>query len=217
LQFACGSVLIIALGLAWLVENQQRIRLRVELEAYEQAGPLLVRRPRGWSSQHLGDTIAFDEPSARAPGRHVEISRRYCPVFLAPLEYLLRSEELSASELSLLASAKTAPRVVRICGWPGVLLSQVQSIQQVMVRRSVLAAVVLPSAEAVVIRLSGGADAADEDLVARLAESIALDGAALPRASRDLEIGEDIGLSISTGFMLAGPADRLRTERRLLR
>ena len=82
LQLACGGLLIIALGLAWLVENQQRIRLRIELEAYEQAGPLQVRRPRGWASQHLGDTIIFDEPSTRAPGRHVEISRRYCPVFM---------------------------------------------------------------------------------------------------------------------------------------
>jgi len=30
LQLACGALLIVALGLAWLVENQQRIRLRAD-------------------------------------------------------------------------------------------------------------------------------------------------------------------------------------------
>ncbi|MGA2499998.1 MAG: hypothetical protein ABSH20_19850, partial [Tepidisphaeraceae bacterium] len=102
LQLACWGLLVVAMGLAAIVRQRVMARIRVELVGWEQAGPLHVMHPHGWTERRLGDAIVFEEPATRSrPGRRLEVSRRYAPVFMSPLEYLVRTEELSPRDLAM--------------------------------------------------------------------------------------------------------------------
>ena len=227
LQLACWGLLVVAMGLAMIVQQRVLARVHVELVGWEQVGSLHVMRPHGWTERRLADAIVFEEPATRSrPGRRLEVSRRYAPVFMSPLEYLVRAEELSPRDLALAleqSAAKAPAQKITVWGWPGVMLSQDRMIlispHQAMLRRLTLGAVVLPTSEAVVIKLdgSGASDASDRELVARVAESINLEQVPRPKpGGGPLELADDIMLTVPAELAEPSSAPPLRLDRTMM-
>lgn len=227
LQLACWGLLVVAMGLATIVQQRVVARVRVELVGWEQVGTLHVMRPYGWTQRRLGDAIVFEEPATRSrPGRRLEVSLRYAPIFMSPLEYLVRAEELSPRDLAMAleqTGTKTPAQKIWVWGWPGVVLSQDRMIlissHQAMLRRLTLGAVVLPTSEAVVIKLegSGASDASDRELVSRVAGSINLEQVPRPKpAGGTLELADDILLTVPAELAEPSSNPPLRLDRTMM-
>ncbi|MGA2500998.1 MAG: hypothetical protein ABSH20_24950, partial [Tepidisphaeraceae bacterium] len=119
--------------------------------------------------------------------------------------------------------AKSPAQKIWVWGWPGVLLSQDRMIliapRQAMLRRLTLGAVMLPTGEAVIIKLegSGASDASDRVLVSRVAESINLEGVPRPKsAGGPLELAEDIMLTVPAGLAEPSSNPPLRLDRTMM-
>jgi hypothetical protein len=230
LQATLCFVLAAAVGLAAIVRSRKVHASRIELEAPETFGTLELRKPAGWTGSPHVDGVTLTEPaSAERPGRKLRVWHAVNDVFMSPLEYLVRSGDLSTREATLLLDAggpddeSVRFRTISIAGWPGVLVSQTRWISAPGVQRPItwkqtLACTILPSGEAVRLRLEGQgvADERDEKLVRRVAEKIILSSSPRPGHRGRLDLGRGIEVLIPDSLAAASMPDSFRTGRTLV-
>lgn len=188
MQAALCGVLAITVGLAALATHQKRLALRLVLNAQPvSVGRLRVKLPVGWSPAAIseetsgGDSFFVDElPGEGKPGRRLAFHRHRTAGLPAPLEQLLRSSMIGEVDLTGGENPPTPPSKIQrleVAGWPGVMVTRtIGKGGGRRLQKEVLACAILPPAQAVVIQLdgSGEPDAADEELVRQMAETVAV-------------------------------------------
>jgi hypothetical protein len=234
MQAALVGVLGITIALAALTVHQKRQALRLPLAQSPPVGRMHVSLPRsGWSPPAIsgetsdGDSLVIDEirPDG-VPGRRITVQRVPLPGLLAPLEYLLRTPYLSQSPD---AATPDNLRIQKqdVAGWPGIMVTRsTATLAGRRSQRQVVAASIVPPAQAVIIRLEefGAApDVADEELVRELAENVAISDAASqfvrPESGGVVELGGGGGgvfAPVPEHFFKLPAADRNRTSVDLL-
>jgi hypothetical protein len=235
MQAALVGILGITIALAALTVHQKRQALRLPLGQPIGVGRMHVAVPQsGWASPALsaetsgGDTVMMDELRPDGiPGRRVTVQRiPLGDLLVAPLEYLLRTPYLGQPSDVATASADNL-RIQRqdVAGWPGIMVTRsTASLAGRRPQKQVIAASIVPPAQAVVIRLeeAGAApDVADEELVRELAENVAISDSAgesiRPETGGVVELGGGVFAPVPDHFYkLPAAADRNRTSVDLL-
>lgn len=235
LQAALCGLLAITLGLAALATHQKRLALRLTLnDKPASVGRLLVKLPVGWSAAAIaeettgGDSFFADELLGDGrPGRRLSFHRRRTAGLPAPLEQLLRSSMINDADLIGSENPHSPPSKIQrleVAGWPGVMVTRSLSRSGGRrIQKEVLACAILPPAQAVVIQLdgSGEPDAADEELVREMAETIQVyeNGSLISRSEPGgtVELGTGMFVSVPEHFCWSKSiVDRNRTSRDLL-
>jgi len=229
MQGALCLVLAASLGLAAWVARRQTRTLHVVLGKSAAIDGLTISRPEDWTLVRDEDGLLLEEArKGVASPRKMRIRYARSSIFMSPLEYLVRCGELQAHEASALMETSAGPRaevvkMIRIGGWPGILLSQtrvmsgVDARQQMMWKRT-LACAVMAGGDVVLLRLEGegAATTTDEDLVRRIAESLKPNDRAPPEPGGEVELAGGIRVPVGAGILRGGEADPLRVGRRLI-
>lgn len=226
----CG-LLAITLGLAALATYQKRLALRLVLsDKPVNVGRLSVNLPVGWSPVAIseetsgGDSFFVDEPLGDGkPGRRLTFHRFRTAGLPAPLEQLLRSMMISGADLTGGENPHTFPSKVQrleVAGWPGVMVTRaISKAGGRRVQKEVLACAILPPAQAVVIQLDGTGepDAADEELVRQMAETVAVVDLIRSESGGTVELGAGMFVPVPDHFCWSKSiSDPNRTSRDLL-
>lgn len=164
-------VLVASMALAVLVRRQKLSRAKVKVDPAALVGTLRIGRPSKWALTQLPDrTVVLQEPAERG-GRTLTIIHEPVQRFMSPLEYMVRREELDPAEMA-------TARPVDVAGWPGTMVVQTHyrklGAGQSVAMKRVLAGAVLPTLQAVVVRLDGEGrpDEPDEEVVRKVAATI---------------------------------------------
>lgn len=197
----------------------------------EEIGPLKLRMrgPEGWGEQRDHDGITLLERGSEHSRRRLRVWHQYGAIFMSPLEFLVRSGELSASDAARFLAAPGGPDepahlgTIMMAGSSAVVVSQTLSMrgirgQDPSVWVRTVAAAVLPSGDALLMRLdSEGTDADDDlDFLARVAATIELPDAAKPRHGGKVMLEAGVTLRVPNALISAAPHDPLRTGRPLV-
>jgi hypothetical protein len=224
MQAALCVVLGGTIALAALVNHQIRLKQQVTLDPPRTYSDLSVRLPANWelTVDDSGSTLILhaSEPGPKPYGRKLLILRQRTSEFISPMEYLTR---LEAWTPRLAVSEGNHPmEPIEILGWPGVLLArpaQAAPNGTGVQPKLVQACAVLPTREAILIRLEGAEplDPGDRQLVRDIAASLALPVPAMPAATGGkLALEGGITLTIPEGFHLVPESDPDRIARQLL-
>jgi len=222
-------VLAGVVGLAMLVTYEKRRCLRVPLSGPQIIGRLHVSLPANWKIKSTGslpeggDFVYAEESAPEGePPRKLSIERRPVGQLVSPMEHLFRAELLSEKDLSGVGRGER-PTVqnILLAGYPGRLVTQTFPVasQRGPVKKQLLACAVLPSAQALVIKLEGAgeADAADEELVRQMAETVAvMQVDPPPAAGGRVTLGEGIVLDAPANFLVLPNTDPNRVSIQLL-
>lgn len=233
MQAVLCLVLLGTLGLAALVRNFHARRLNVVLAAETSIAHLRIRPPVGWTLRASDDGVILEEPVSRGrPGRRMQIWAAPVDVFLSPLEFLVRSADLRVRDASTYLTSQSwkdnshaAIQATTIGGWPGVAISQTRTFPgsdpssgQVATFKQILACATLPTGRAVLLRLDGQGifDPSDEELVARVGQSLSLENQPGSQAVADVTLDHGITVTVPAGFMTADDHDPFRHDRWLV-
>jgi len=144
--------------------------------------------------------------------------RSYTPIFLSPVEFLLRS-----GQIPLIASGPEPLGNIEIAGWPGVLVAEARPLtaqrgKQPSRSKRLIACTVLPSLAVIGLELSGEGDlnSADGDLIRRVAQSISLPQPESPRYTSHVDLPEGIRVAVPDGFATPDSVPPLRDSRTLV-
>ncbi len=227
MQGSLCILLALVVGLSALVVAHRRSTMKITLEppqAFSTVG-LSVCVPRGWHAQPSEEGLVLDRPAAGVePARRILIRHQWTRALLSPLEYLQRIGLLRDGWWgSPHALAKVTPQMVS--GWPGIFVTLEGSGPETGEPRILrIAAVVLPSREAILLRLDtvGTAEASDEELLRAVAESIFISGSAsadrpLPPAPAvgEFTVGSGIHITLPDHLLTLPREDDFRTGLRL--
>ena len=229
MQMTMWAILGATVGLAALVSHEKRRMLRVELGPAMVENDLSVRLPAGWqpsASTGQGSLVVVEakEPAEQS-GRVLTIFRQRTAVLLSPLEYLLQSGLLPPAYLAprLSAAGKlVSPDPAQVAEAPGILLGYSRRVRRpdgYLELKELYACAVLPSRQAVIVRLEGvGRPApADEQLVRQVAESIRIERPLVPERVDEIDLHGGMRLKPPNGFLLVPEKDPNRIDRHLLR
>jgi len=220
-----------ALGVAAFVQRHGPRQTGVDLAPRQQLGDFQVRAPAGWVGRHSTGGVVLEEPPGRSgAGRRLEIRCARATRFVSPLEYLVRSGDLRARDASVLTSQHApgerrvpAAKKVTIAAYPGVSVSQTHVLRTInpphaQLSKQTLACTILPDGRAVVLQLlgEGMADAADEDLVHRVGESLVLNEQPATRSGGELELPGGVHLAVPKGFRTFAAQDKFRTSKTMV-
>jgi len=144
------------------------------------------------------------------------------------MEYLVRVGELSAQEAVRLmkvsgGAEREVVKMVGVGGWPGIMVWQTRVIsggdaRQQLMWKKVLACAVMGGGDLILLKLEGEGvvSAGDEDLVGRVAGSIAVRDRPAPRAAEEVELGQGIFVRVPKGLLAVAENDGLRSGRRMV-
>lgn len=221
MQLSLWGILGITLLLAQWLHRHYRHLQHVSLEEVQDFGGMQLRPPAGWDRQILAGRITFTESADVGGGRRtLTVWRSNTPIFLSPVEFLLRS-----GQVSLIASRPEPPGNIDIAGWPGVLITEVypptaQRPRQPSRSKRLIACTVLPSLAVIGLELSGegdpSSDSADGDLIRRVAQSISLPQPESPRYTSRVDLPEGIQVAVPDGFATPDSVPPLRDSRTLV-
>ena len=238
LQGTLCLVLAGTLALARVVQRMSEPDHDAELaQALAEIGPLKLRMlgPVGWLEQRSPDGMTLlEHGTEERRGRRLRIWHSYGTIFMSPLEFLVRSGELSTADAAILLSASGSPEkparlgTITMAGSSGVVVSQTRLFRGIpgqpsAVRSETVAATVLPTGDALLIRLDGDAAEADDDLefIAKIAATIELPDAkepahpAHPPHPGKLKL-EGVNVTVPHSLSGTGAADPLRTGNPLI-
>ncbi|MCY2952332.1 MAG: hypothetical protein NTU53_10185 [Planctomycetota bacterium] len=219
--------LALTLLLAYALQSHLQHQQQVQLSPPQNLGLFILRPPRSWLARSSPDALILEEPPSRSRlRRRIEISLARSPAFLSPLEYLARTGDLPLKDASALLSTQPSstplPSIQRItiANSPAILISQTRLFrspnhQTPYQSRQILAATLLPSNHAILLRLEGPGPAttADESLLKRVAESLALPDQPPIASAPQLELATDIRLTLPTNLQSFPTNDRFHASR----
>jgi hypothetical protein len=189
--------------------------------------------PKNWTPHSVqreiggGDLFRADEPAVEGrDGRTLNIARMRTTGWVAPMEHLFLSHMLSEQDLAPGVGRGDPPRVesLDVGGWPGVLVTRTleADARWGSIHKKLFACAVLPSSQALVIELRGpgSPDAADEELVRQMAETLAVTDIPAPPepggGGGAVELPDGIELAVPPHFIALPCDDPNRTSRDLL-
>ncbi len=206
MQAVLCAVLAAVIGLAAVVQNYLRQRTHVALAPPQQFGRLSLCPPAGWQAQQRSspEGVIFLEPTEKQiPLRRLEICASACPRSSRRPSICCEAASCAGDLAAMGGQIKT----VRIAGWSGIMIAQTRLLRGADRRDSrskqILSCAVLPSGEALVMRLEGPgvADSADEDLLRRIGESMKLQGCKPPIVTGSVELAGDIRIRLPDGLL----------------
>jgi hypothetical protein len=229
MQATLWLVLAATLGLAAVVNHHKRRQLYIALGQPIVRGDLTVSLPLNWQAlANDPDERVVARAVERGPagGRLVSISRHPLPSLVSPLEHLIRTT--ATRGIGLLVSQKNSPtrtQPILLGGWPGVMVQADAPMPlgaaprgEARTRKEIYACTVVPSGQAIVIRLESGdvAEAADLALVRELAAAVKIGRQpALGRPGETLVLSDGIRVSGPSGLAPVVADDPLSLEGRL--
>ena len=231
MQITLWLLLAATLGLAALVDHQRQKALRVSLGPVQTFGDLSVRLPAHWqmnAGEAESAVVVSAEDQTEAGQRRHEALRRLDIIrlrtrdFISPLEILLQDPQVARLLKSQMAQGEDSLKSVPMGSWPGILLTMESTADRrrgVVTAKELLAATVLPSRQAILIRLSGFGmvEPADEQIVRQVAASLSFADEVLPASSGgEVLLHGGIQLAVPAGFRKLPEKDSNRISRQLL-
>jgi len=237
MQLSMWMVLGASVAVAALVNHRRAKAFLPKLDHPTVVNGLSVRLPEGWKVEP-GDAatpdvllICRETVNAGAAGRVLAVHRTRLPGMLSPTEYLgyLLRAETTGDHAGVLEGTHYERAMLGLT--PGVLLTAVLSIGQMPefsgedleglpARHLTVAAGVLPTREAVSIRLQSWGQNVDADqiLVKEIAETVKVDGAdQWSDAGSQIELAGGVKLRPPADFILMPERDPLRASRCMVR
>lgn len=224
------GVLLLTLLLAYTLQLQLAHQRQTQLAPVQSLGTFTLRPPGAWMARALPDALILEEPPTRSSlRRRIEITLSREPRFLSPLEYLVSAGDLPLKDASALLTTRPTsiplPSIQRItiAGCPAILFSQTRLFRAPNhgaphQSKQILAATILPSNQAIVLRLEGpgAADMADESLLRRVAESLSVTNGPPVALASELELAGDIRLTLPANLQYILKSDRFHAGRTLI-
>lgn len=223
MQVTMWLIFASTLGVAALVVHEKKSVKPVSLAPATTINGVTVRMPAGWDvspgvAESPRSPILAAREDGRRGGRMIAVYRQDVPDLIAPEEFLARYVMDAADEFAVRLSddlpGDPGPWPIKMGSFPGLMIRKVSEM-----KISFIACAVLPSREAITVRLDSHGDAPGKDeraMVEGVAASVMT--GRLPTLSRPESFAMRGGVSVRrpAGMSLVDEKDPHRTSRTLL-